>query len=63
MKEFEMKDLRKTKFCLRLQIEHLRGEILVHQSNYIEKGSKKILYGQSSSDEVSNDGAIIKTKR
>ena len=36
-KEFEMKDLGKTKFCLGLQIEHLKEGILVHQSNYIEK--------------------------
>ena len=34
MKEFEMKDLGKTKFCLGLQIEHLRGRIFVHQSIY-----------------------------
>jgi hypothetical protein len=35
--EFEMKDLCKTKFCLGLQIEHLRSEILVHQSAYVQK--------------------------
>jgi hypothetical protein len=29
-KEFEMKDLCKTKFCLGLQIEHLQMSILVH---------------------------------
>jgi hypothetical protein len=29
-KEFEMKDLGKTKFCLGLQIEHLHMGILVH---------------------------------
>ena len=29
-KEFEMKDLRKTKFCLGLQIEHLLIRVLVH---------------------------------
>ena len=33
--EFEMKDLGKTKFCIRLQIEHLHSGILVHQSAYI----------------------------
>nr|ACY01923.1 hypothetical protein [Beta vulgaris] len=37
MKEFEMKDLGKTKFCLGLQMEHLRNGIFVHQSNYTEK--------------------------
>ena len=31
-KEFEMKDLGKTKFCLGLQIEHLTNGIFVHQS-------------------------------
>jgi len=36
-KEFEMKDLGKTKFCLGLQIEHLSNGILVHQSTYTEK--------------------------
>jgi hypothetical protein len=29
-KEFEMKDLRKSKFCLGLQIEHLQIVILIH---------------------------------
>ena len=37
MREFEMKDLGKTKFCLGLQIEHLKSGIFVHQSNYTEK--------------------------
>ena len=32
MKEFEMKDLGKTKLCLGLQIEHLDDGIFVHQS-------------------------------
>ncbi|KAA3487772.1 Retrovirus-related Pol polyprotein from transposon TNT 1-94 [Gossypium australe] len=36
-KEFEVKDLRKKRFCLRLQIEHLKNGILVHQTTYIEK--------------------------
>ena len=31
-KEFEMKDLGKTKFFLSLQIEHFPNEVLVHQS-------------------------------
>jgi hypothetical protein len=35
--EFKMKDLGKTKFCLRLQIEHLQTGILVHQSVYVQK--------------------------
>jgi hypothetical protein len=40
-KEFEMKDLGKTKFCLGLQIEHLQTGILVHQFAYIKKVLKK----------------------
>ena len=36
-KEFEMKDLGKTKFCLGLQIEHLKDGVLLHQVTYIEK--------------------------
>ncbi|KAD2805852.1 hypothetical protein E3N88_39229 [Mikania micrantha] len=40
-KEFEMKDLGKTKYCLDLQIEHLNNGILVHQSTYTEKLLKR----------------------
>jgi hypothetical protein len=29
-KQFEMKDLGKTKFCLGLQIEHLEDRVLLH---------------------------------
>ena len=36
-KEFEMKDLGQTKFCLGLQIEHLKDGILLHQSTYTQK--------------------------
>ena len=36
-KEFEMKDLGKTKFCLDLHIEHFPNGVLVHQSTYIKK--------------------------
>ena len=39
--EFEMKDLGKTKFCLGLQIEHLRERIFVHQSNYTKRLLKR----------------------
>ena len=38
-KEFEMKDLGKTKFCIGMQIEHFPNGVLVHQSTY----NKKIL--------------------
>ncbi|WCJ40675.1 Retrovirus-related Pol polyprotein from transposon RE1 [Euphorbia peplus] len=34
-KEFEMKDLGKTKFCIGLQIDHLENGIFVHQSTYL----------------------------
>ena len=36
-KEFEMKDLGKTKYCLGLQIEHCSDGVLIHQSTYTEK--------------------------
>ena len=35
-----MKNLKKTKFCFGLQIEHLPNEIFIHQSAYIEKDLK-----------------------
>ena len=40
-KEFKMKDLGKTKFCLGLQIEHFPNGVLVHQSTYIKKVLKR----------------------
>ena len=40
-KEFEMKDLEKTKFCIGLQIEHFLNGVLVHQSTYIKKILKR----------------------
>ncbi|GKB03582.1 retrovirus-related pol polyprotein from transposon TNT 1-94 [Tanacetum coccineum] len=40
-KEFEMKDLGKTKYCLGLQIEHMHNGIIIHQSNYTEKLFKR----------------------
>ena len=36
-KEFEMKDLGKTKYCLALQTEHLPKGIFVYQSTYLKK--------------------------
>ncbi|KAL0560561.1 hypothetical protein IC582_000970 [Cucumis melo] len=36
-KEFEMKALGKTKFCIGLQIEYLADGIFIHQSTYTEK--------------------------
>ena len=39
--EFEMKDLGKTKFCLGLQIEHLRERIIVHQSIHTKRLLKR----------------------
>ena len=44
-KEFEMKDLGQTKFCLGLQIEHLNDGIFVYQETYVKKGLETILYG------------------
>ena len=43
-KEFEMKDLGKTRFYLGLHIEHLKDGILVHQSTYREKNAKEVLH-------------------
>jgi hypothetical protein len=40
-KEFEIKDLGTTKFCLGLQTEHLQTGILVHQSTYVKKVLEK----------------------
>ena len=40
-KEFKMKDLGKTRFCLGLQIERNSNGMLVHQSNYTEKVLKR----------------------
>ena len=56
--EFEMKDLGKTKFYLRHQIEHLRERVFVHQSNYTKKVIETLLYGQINSFEYS-DGTYI----
>ena len=42
-KEFEMKDLGKTKLCLGFQVEHLSKGIFVHQSSYIEKVLKRFI--------------------
>ena len=38
--EFEMKYLGETTFCLGLQIEHLAGNIFLHQSLYTRKPLK-----------------------
>ena len=39
--EFEMKDLGQTKFCLGLQLEHLRSGIFVYQAAYVQKVLEK----------------------
>ena len=41
-KEFEMKHLGKTKYCLDLQIKHCSDGVLIHQSTYAEKVVKRI---------------------
>lgn len=46
-KEFEMKDLGKTKFCLGLQIEYLNGGILVHQEAYTTRVLKRFYMDKS----------------
>ena len=40
-KDFEMKDLGKTRYCLGLQIEYFSNDIFVHQSTYTEKVLKR----------------------
>src|SRR6266540_1474804 len=42
--EFEMKDLGQTKFCLGLQLEHLPTGILIHQSAYIQKFWRNLIW-------------------
>ena len=44
-KEFEMKDLGKTRYCLGLQIEYCLNGVLIHQSSYTEKSLEALLYG------------------
>ena len=46
-KEFEMKDLGKTRYCLGLQIEHCSNGILVYQSKYTEKVLKRFYMDKS----------------
>nr|KYP58720.1 Retrovirus-related Pol polyprotein from transposon TNT 1-94 [Cajanus cajan] len=46
-KEFEMKDLGRTKFCLGLQVEYLENGILVHQEAYITKVLKRFYMDKS----------------
>ena len=36
-KEFQMKDLGKTRYCLGLEIEYCSNDILIHQSTHIKK--------------------------
>ena len=46
-KEFEMKDLGRTKYCLGLQVEHLPNGILVHQEGYTTKVLKRFYMDKS----------------
>ena len=46
-KEFEVKDLGKTKFYLGLELEYKANGIIVHQSTYTKRVLKLFLYGQS----------------
>ena len=43
-KEFEMKDLGKTKYCLGLQIEHCSDGVLIYQSTYTKKSPEALSY-------------------
>ena len=40
-KEFEVKDLGKTKLCLGLELEYKANEIIIHQSAYTKKVLKR----------------------
>ena len=44
-KKIEMKNLRRKKFCLDLQIKHLSNRKFLHQSTYIETNLHVVLYG------------------
>ena len=46
-KEFEMKDLGKTRYCLGLQIEYCLNGVLIHQSSYTEKVLKRFYMDKS----------------
>ena len=46
-KEFEMKDLRKTRYCLGLQIGYCLNGVLIHQSSYKEKVLKHFYMDKS----------------
>jgi len=46
-KEFEVKDLGRTKFCLGVQIEHLNNGIFVHQEAYAGKVLKRFYMDKS----------------
>ena len=48
-KEFEMKDLGRTKFCLILEIEYLNKGVFVHQETYIMKVLKRFYMDKSHS--------------
>ena len=47
LKEFEMKDLRKIRYCLGLQIEYGLNGVLIHQSSYTEKVLKRFYMDKS----------------
>ena len=59
-KEFEMKDLGKTKYCLGLQIEHMHNGIFVHQSNYTGKILKRFNMNDSKSMSTPMEGRSLK---
>ena len=46
-KEFEMKDLGKTRYCIGLQIEYCLNGVLIHQSSYTEKVLKRFYMDKS----------------
>ena len=43
-KEFEVKDLGKTKLCLGLKLEYKENEIIIHQSAYTKRVLKRFIW-------------------
>jgi hypothetical protein len=60
--EFEMKDLGETTFCLGLQIEHLAGNIFLHQSLYTRKLLKRFSMDVAHPLSFPDDCTIIGSK-
>lgn len=56
-KEFEMKDLGRNRFCRDIKVENLPVGILIHQSAYTEKVSKR--FGMEKAHSLSTPMAVL----